>query len=171
VQLLSRLGLDRQAGFDGPTWLDRQLVGEEAAEVAAHGYGREVREALDKRRQWLVAQGLAEPRDEGIACPGDLVARLGAREIERTVARLGEELGLPYKAPAQGDTIAGLCLRRVDLGSGSYALVERARDFTLVPWRPVLERQLGREIEGLVRAGGRISWSFGRGRDGPEIGL
>lgn len=58
--------------------------------------------------------------------------------------------------------------RRVDVESGSYAVVERSRDFTLVPWRDVLERNIGKAASGIMRADG-ISWQFGRGRSGPAI--
>ncbi len=58
--------------------------------------------------------------------------------------------------------------RRVDLEGGSYAVVERARDFTLVPWRDVLERNIGKMASGIMRTDG-ISWQFGRGRSGPAI--
>ena len=51
----------------------------------------------------------------------------------------------------------------MQLASGKYALIENAREFTLVPWRPVIERELGREVAGLVR-GNEISWEFGRKR-------
>src|ERR1700730_13620087 len=40
--------------------------------------------------------------------------------------------------------------------------------FSLVPWRPVLENQVGREVRGLMR-GGDISWELGRQR-GIDIG-
>jgi hypothetical protein len=43
-----------------------------------------------------------------------------------------------------------------------------AHDFTLVPWRPALKRQLGKQVGGVVRETG-INWRMGRGRDGPEI--
>ena len=52
--------------------------------------------------------------------------------------------------------------------SGRFALVEKSREFTLVPWRPVLERQLGKQAGGIMRTDG-ISWRIGRGRSGPEI--
>jgi hypothetical protein len=58
--------------------------------------------------------------------------------------------------------------RRVDLESGPHALVERSRDFTLVPRRNVLERNLGKTASGIMRTDG-INWQFGRGRSGPEI--
>ncbi|HCO22585.1 MAG: hypothetical protein CME97_10195, partial [Hyphomonas sp.] len=40
--------------------------------------------------------------------------------------------------------------------------IERHRDFTIVPWRQVLEQRLGMAVSGVVR-GGRISWTLGRG--------
>ena len=58
--------------------------------------------------------------------------------------------------------------RRVDLLSGSYALVEQSKEFTLVPWRSVLERQIGKNVSGLMRSDG-ISWRFERSPGGPAI--
>lgn len=49
----------------------------------------------------------------------------------------------------------------LDLVSGKFALVENAREFTLVPWRPVIEKELGRTVSGLMRTDG-ISWEIGR---------
>lgn len=47
------------------------------------------------------------------------------------------------------------------LSSGKFAIVEKAHEFTLVPWRPVIDRQLGREVMGVVQ-GGSVSWQLGR---------
>ncbi|WP_369818207.1 DUF3363 domain-containing protein [Novosphingobium sp. ST904] len=52
--------------------------------------------------------------------------------------------------------------------SGKHALIERSRDFTLVPWRPSLEKQVGKTVSGLMRTDG-INWTIGRGRGGPGI--
>jgi hypothetical protein len=57
----------------------------------------------------------------------------------------------------------------VQLVSGKYALVENAREFTLVPWRPVIEKELGRMVTSLVRGDG-VSWQLGRAM-GLGIGL
>jgi hypothetical protein len=67
-----------------------------------------------------------------------------------------------------GERIEGVIARRVDLESGSYAMVERSRDFTLVPWRDVLERNIGKTASGILRSDG-INWQFSRGRSGPTI--
>jgi len=68
-----------------------------------------------------------------------------------------------------GERVSGIYRQSVQLVSGKYALVERSREFTLVPWRPVIEKALGRQVSGLVRGEG-ISWEFGRKR-GPSIGM
>ncbi|EPU9873372.1 DUF3363 domain-containing protein, partial [Escherichia coli] len=43
------------------------------------------------------------------------------------------------------------------------AVVEKSHEFTLVPWRPIIDRQLGREVMGIVQ-GGSVSWQLGRQR-------
>lgn len=35
--------------------------------------------------------------------------------------------------------------------SGKFALVENSHEFTLVPWRPVIDRQLGSKVTGMCR--------------------
>jgi len=77
-------------------------------------------------------------------------------------------LGKRFEPARMGEPIEGVIARRVDLESGPQALVERSRDFTLVPWREVLDRNLGKAASGIMRADG-ISWQFGRGRSGPNV--
>lgn len=171
VQLLTMLDLDEQAVMQAPTWLDGQLKGEIPLEVANHGYGREVRDALARRQQWLIAQGLATVRGDQIDYRADMDDVLRQREVRTAAARLSRQLGLPFTESAPGEKVTGICRRRVDLSSGSFALVENSKEFTLVPWRPVLERQIGRKVSGLVQASGGIDWTLGRQRSGPEIGM
>ena len=54
----------------------------------------------------------------------------------------------------------GVFKQTVQLASGKFALVENAHEFTLVPWRPVIENRLGREVMGVVQ-GGSVSCSSG----------
>jgi hypothetical protein len=91
------------------------------------------------------------------------------RELRQAAARLSDELGKQFEPTRVGERIKGMVARRVDLEGGSYALVERSHDFTLVPWRDVLERNIGKAASGLMRSDGIISWQFGRGRAGPTI--
>jgi ferric-dicitrate binding protein FerR (iron transport regulator) len=162
-------GRARFAVAEAATWLDVRLGDAAAAPPREAGFGAELAGAEHRRRQWLLAQGLAEDRD-GTFCiaPGTL-AQLRRRELLRVAQGLSGELGLPFGEAAAGERIEGVCRRRIDGMSGRFALIERAHDFTLVPWREVLERHVGKEVSGVVRGGG-ISWTIGRARAGPSIG-
>lgn len=168
IQLLSALPLEQLPQADGATWLDRELVGGDPVAARDAGFGREVRAALTARRQWLLDQELAQVENGQLRARADLLAALERRELRRVVATLGHERALPYAEPVPGERIEGRLIRRVDLASGRFALVENSREFTLVPWRPTLERQIGNQVSGIMRGDG-ISWRFGRGRSGPEI--
>lgn len=171
IQILAMLDLEQEAAAQAPSWLDRQLRREELVEVANYGYGREVRQALYQRQQWLIEQGFAEPKEDQIFYRADMDAKLSQRELRIAAARLSRQSGLEFSEAAPGERVAGICRRRVNLSSGSFAVVENSREFTLVPWRPVLERQLGREVSWIMRNSGAISWTLGRQRPGPEIGM
>jgi hypothetical protein len=47
--------------------------------------------------------------------------------------------------------------------SERFAVVEDGLGFSLVPWKPALERHLGRHVSGLARAE-TVDWNFGRKR-------
>jgi hypothetical protein len=70
---------------------------------------------------------------------------------------------MDYVAATTGQEIRGIYRRSVSLTSGRFAIIERAQDFTLVPWRPVLERAKGQSVSGIVGGEG-ISWSIGKRR-------
>jgi hypothetical protein len=57
IETLSTLPIERQIGAEGATWLDRQLIGGVDHGRAAHGFGRDVYQALVRRQQWLIEQG------------------------------------------------------------------------------------------------------------------
>lgn len=168
VEILSHLSLTQQLGADGATWLDRDLVAEAPVATRDAGFGREVRDALARRRQWLVEQELAREDQHRTIYRRDLLSVLRRRELTRIATQLSGELGLAYAEPRQGDRIEGVYRRRLDLASGRFALIEKSKEFTLVPWRSVLERNLGKPIDGIVR-GDAISWTLGRKRGGPSI--
>jgi type IV secretory pathway VirD2 relaxase len=143
VQLLATQALEQEATTYAPSWLDRPLRKQEPVEIANHGYGAEVRDAMYRRQQWLIEQRLAEQRSDQVLYRSDMDQRLRRAELRVAAARLSKELGLDFAEPEPGERISGIVRSRVNLNSGSFAVVENSREFTLVPWRPVLERQLG----------------------------
>ena len=64
---------------------------------------------------------------------------------------------------ASGEYVEEFYRRPVRIGDTKFALIEKSREFTLVPWRPVLERQIGKQVSGVMREGG-VSWTIGRTR-------
>lgn len=168
VDRLSSMPLDKQVGFDGATWIDQELVSDRPEALGNSGFGREVREAQARRRQWLIAQGLAHEKQDRIVYRANMISILRQRELNRVAGQLSDELGLRYTEARSGDQIEGVLGRSVELASGKYAMVEKSREFTLVPWRPVLERHVGKEVSGVVQGEG-ISWTIGRQRRGPSV--
>ena len=168
VEIASPMPLQGLPAAHAATWLDRELAS--SAPVAARdaGFGSDVRAALVARRAWLIEQGLAQETGGRFELRAGAIATLQQREVFSAAERLGHELGKSFKLPAEGDSVTGVLSCRVDLISGRFALIENARAFSLVPWRPVLERHVGASVDGLMRTDG-ISWRFGRARAGPGI--
>jgi hypothetical protein len=163
VEVLSDRPIERLAEHDGATWLDRELVAPAPARLE-RGFGAEVREAQARRRQWLIDQGLAEPAGEAVHYRPDMIETLERRELRRVGAALARELGSSVSQADAGERVEGVYARAVQVGDRKFALVQRSHDFALVPWRPVLERHLGRDVSGVVRENGSISWTIGRSR-------
>ena len=168
LEFLSRSPVDELAGKEAPTWLDRALAEVGPGAVRDVGYGREVRAALAARRQWLIEQQLADDERPGFRYRDGALDTLRQRELQHAGERIGDDIGKRFEPARIGERIEGKIARRIDLESGSFAVVERSRDFTLVPWRDVLERNIGKAASGIMRTDG-ISWQFGRGRTGPTI--
>lgn len=168
VEMLSAISIEKLPSMEAATWLDRELVAEAPVAIREAGFGREVRAAQALRRQWLLSERLAEDEGGKIVYRRDLLAVLTRRELLRIAGQMAEQLAKPFAEAKAGDRVAGRLLRSVEMASGRYAVVERSRDFTMVPWRPVLDRHVGKPISGIVRENG-ISWSVGRQRSGPAI--
>ncbi len=168
VELLAAGPLERLAAADGATWLDRRLLSPADAPARDAGFGSAVRDAEARRRQWLVEEGLGSERAGVFEPRPGMIETLRRRELLRVAAALSRELDLPFVENQSGGHVEGIYRRRLDLMSGRFALVERAHDFTLVPWRPVLEPHAGKRVSGILRTEG-ISWTIGRGRQGPSI--
>ena len=164
VRVLSAVDLEKQIGSDGATWLDRRLISSDAADLAPAGFGQQVREAMDQRREHHIEQGDANrSRDRRVFYRRNLLATLREREVARAGTEMATSKGLPFRAATDGETVSGKFTGTVQLSSGKFAVVEKSHEFTLVPWRPVIDRQLGREVMGVAQ-GGSVSWQLGRQR-------
>ncbi|ARS49336.1 type VI secretion protein [Ectopseudomonas mendocina] len=167
VELRTPLPLEQQVRAVGATWLDQQLIGGNR-ELVDTGFGKEVREALRQRADFLVEQGLAERQSQRVALSRNLLATLRGRELAETAREISAQTGMQYRQAVEGKRVSGIYRRSVQLASGRYALLDDGIGFSLVPWKPVIEQKLGQSLSAVIQ-GNSASWQLGRQR-GPSIG-
>jgi len=160
----SDLDLDAQVTASGATWLDRQAIAREPVALSDGGFGAEVRDAMERRADHLVGEGLAERQGRRIVFARNLIETLRRREVETLGQKLAAETGRSFHRPGSGDFVAGAYRKRFTLASGRFAMIDDGMGFQLVPWTPSLEPKLGRHVSGVARADGGVDWSFGRKR-------
>ncbi|NKB53745.1 MAG: DUF3363 domain-containing protein [Rhizobiaceae bacterium] len=78
------------------------------------------------------------------------------------VTNFTDEPGKAFRQVQKGGKIEGTYSKPVELASGRYALIEKSKELTLVPWRSVLERARGQAVSGIMSGSGGISWDIGR---------
>jgi type IV secretory pathway VirD2 relaxase len=164
LAIRSDLDIDRQITATGATWLDRQAIAREPAGLSEGGFGGEVREALGRRAEHLVGQGLADRHGVQIRFARNLIDTLRRQELDALGNRLSAETGKPFNHTGNGEYVAGTYRQRMTLASGRFAMLDNGLGFQLVPWTPALEKHLGRHVSGVARTDGGIDWSFARKR-------
>ena len=164
IAVRSDLAIETQVAAQGATWIDRQLVANKPMPLSEGGFGGEVREVMNARVDHLVEEGLARRQGQRIIFARDLLDNLRRRELETVAARVAAETGLAYQPASGGEHVAGIYRQRVTLASGRFAMIDKGLGFSLVPWSPSLEHQLGKQVSGIAMRGGNVDWSFGRKR-------
>jgi type IV secretory pathway VirD2 relaxase len=164
IRILSYLNLERLAEAEGATWLDKELLTAKPEHLSNTGFGSDARTALQQRRQWLVANALGRFTDADQFEPSrNLLHQLREREIRRTSVKMSAQLGLTNINVGEGESVTGTYVRSAHLASGKYAIMQNAKEFTLVPWQPQMERFKGKEISGTAGAQG-INWDWNHTR-------
>ena len=163
LELIHRadLSIEGQVTAGGATWLDRQLVVKDPVPLAHHGFGQEVRAALDERRLHLRRLGLA---DRAGRLRADLLATLRSQELARVKGNISAGSAASPADARPGDLVQGVYQRRVDLASGRFAMIDDGLGFQLVPWTKALDERLGQEVKGTMTPGGGVDWALGRKR-------
>ena len=133
------------------------------ASLGAAGFGATVKDALRAREEFLVENGFAQRGHEGVRLPRNLLAMPGERDLEGVAMTLAKDTGLSYRPLSDGQSASGVYRRMISTASGRFAMLDDGLGFSLVPWRPVLEKRLGQTM-GVTMHGDQFSWSFGRQR-------
>jgi type IV secretory pathway VirD2 relaxase len=168
LRILSYLNLEKIIEAAGASWLDKELLSRKPETFTDQGFGAKVRSALARRTQWLVSRGLAQLAPDHAFRPApDMLIQLRQRELRQAGAALSRQLGLSYTEPREGERITGTAKRSIPLASGKFTVVQMAKEFTLVPWQPSLERRRGERLSGFRTREG-FEWERSRAR---KLGL
>ncbi len=169
LQILSYLKLESLVETEGATWLDRELTSKAPTPIMNQGFGTDVKAALRSRLRWLVEHGFTQQIVGGIERPpAASIVELGRRELQRTADAVSARSGLGHANPLEGEQFSGTYKHSVTLASGKYAIIENAKEFVLVPWKPGLEDFRGKLISGTANNQG-ISWDWGSRKKGLGI--
>jgi len=141
----------------GATWLDKRLC-----EEGLNGVGDTSLQSALKKRQMVLEKMGHNFSQEG-RLPETALKDLRQMDLRDAAKGYSESINKPYAALGESRTVEGIYRETIDRPSGKFAVIERAKDFTLVPWRPVMERGLGRSIKGRISASG-ISWDITKQR-------
>lgn len=160
VELKSHLPIERQARVIGATWLDQQLIGGGRG-LGDLGFGDAVKQAMRQRADFLMEQGLAEHQGRRVILARNLLATLRNRELAQAAENIAAETGLEHRPVLDGQRVAGVYRSSVMLASGRFAMLDDSKGFSLVPWKPVIEQLLGRQVVAIVH-GFDVSCDLGR---------
>src|SRR5690606_15322218 len=80
--------------------------------------------------------------------------------LSRNIKELEEDLG--------GQLFVRIYRHSVMLASGRYAMLDDGMEFSLVPWKPMIEQRLGQQLAATIHKGS-ASWELGI-RRGMSIG-
>ncbi|WEX09138.1 DUF3363 domain-containing protein [Chelativorans sp. AA-79] len=117
------------------------------------GFGRKVKEAIDRRGQSLADMSYATRLPDGsVRAPRDILQRLERTETVRVGRAMAAERGLTFIEAKPGEYVSGRLAGAANLASGRFAMLDNGLGFQLVPWQPVLNR-IGRHIGCHVRRG------------------
>ena len=143
----------------GKTWIDTELI-KGGSESDALGFGQEVETLKAQRQKFLLSQKLIQ-RSSGVT--QSTLDTLEKIDLDAAGKTLSEQFGKPYKAAPESGRISGIYREAIQRPSGKYTVIEKSKEFTLVPWRDTMDRNLGKSISGVVK-GQTISWTLTKAR-------
>ena len=152
LDVKSWLPIDELVEHHGLTWLDRR--GDHRIGVGA--FANHVARASDQRRDYLIQNGDLKPDEKSL--PIGKQHLLEARERSSAAKTETTASKRAYVFVEQGETFKGIYEKPVNLAQGRFAIVGNAKEFTLVPWRPSIERHRGNPLIAKGTGTG-IGWS------------
>jgi hypothetical protein len=163
LRQLEGMDFERQVSERGETWLDRQLAGGADQTIGHAGLGGDVRGAMDKRMRVLESRGLVSGRDAQRLTETDM-ARLRQEGMQHAGIDVAEQTGLSYRPLSAGEKVEGKFSKTYETQHAKFAIIEHGKQFSLVPWKPELEKMRAQQIQLVMSPSMQLSWTRGRSR-------
>lgn len=128
---------------EGATWLDRKLLSKPGHGIRNKGFGAEAIRTLRLRQQWLIKEEFLVEKNGQLVARRNMLQKLQQREVKHVAGRLQKELGLTYQPTSTGETLKGKVIKSLKLASGRFAVVQKAKEFSLVPWQRIVRSPKG----------------------------
>ncbi|MDI1325618.1 MAG: DUF3363 domain-containing protein [Brevundimonas sp.] len=165
VRVLDDRQLEDQVRSPGLTWLDRLMAKPDRPHLSGP-FGEAVTAALTERAKRLRMTGLGA--GEPLLLSDADVHRLWAMEVKSVFEPL-ERTGKPVFLTSEGQSTAGVYVKRVHVAGSPYAVLEGKSAYHLLQWTPGMEACRGKAMNAVVQ---NATVSFRSVRNmGAELGL
>ena len=149
----STLTISEMTTARGATWLDEEL---KRGTLEEERTSKQLLDAAAKRRAALRQMGFAIGDKDRLFQHS--INQLKVMDVKEAGEAQSKSLGKTYVSSSGASHIEGVFSKTIERPSGKFAVIEKSLEFTLVPWRPIMERRRGQSIIGRASGGGGISW-------------
>ena len=121
----SDLSIEAQVTAQGATWIDRRLLAQRVGRSAAADSGSQARDAMERRVDHLVGEGLARRQGQRVIFARDLLNTLRRRDAGRSCRQARHpKPALLHRPSSDGEHVVGTYRQRVTLASGRFAMID-----------------------------------------------
>lgn len=148
----SRLFIESHVQFrdlataEGATWLDRKLLSRQPETFRENGFGAEANRALRQRQRWLIQEGLMTEQNGHLNARRRMLDELTRQEVSKAGAAMSKATGMEHVAASELGRSGVQVNRSVRLASGRFAVLQKGKQFAIVPWQQAMRMRKGMGI-------------------------
>ncbi len=144
VFIESHVPLRNLADAVGATWLDQKLLSKEPVKLRNKNFGAEADRALRLRQQWLIKEGLMTEQSGQLVGQRQMLVELTKRDIAMSGSELANKLELHHVRPSELPASSAKITQSIRLASGRFVVLQKGKQFALVPWRQAVQLRKGK---------------------------
>ncbi len=127
------------ATAEGATWLDRKLLSKQPERFQEKGFGVDANRALKLRQRWLVQEGLMIEKGGQLVAQRRMLVKLSNRDVSKVGNDLTKKLNMSRVSPSEISASSAKIAQSIRLASGRFAVLQKGKQFALVPWTQAMQ--------------------------------